>query len=334
MKKGIAALISAIIGVLMFAGVVYAVNPAKIIQSLIEFKFYRYLILLSIYSVVFSLAVVRWKLILSSLGCRISFSRLFSVKLVTNSISYFTPLARLGGEPVRAYILKKQDNIKLSKGIAGVLIDKILEYTWIFMFIFCGAVYILVEFVISKNLLIALCAPLLFFLILLYVFYSKTIRKRGFFTDVMQFFKVYKIKGISKVKGGVERTEKNLSNFFIKKKKVLFMVSLVSILEVICYLALIKLAMGFIGVDAGIIKPLVVLTLLALATTVPTPANLGAYEGMAVLAFLILGLPAESGLLLSLIIRMTEMSVAIIGILFIPFHGARLLKNNSRIRKG
>jgi len=333
MKKKVLALISVIIGLLLLIGALSSVNLGKIIGALSEFKFYKYFILLILFLITFSLTVMRWKVILSSLGHKISFLSLFIAKLVSYPISYFTPFARLGGEPFRAYALKREDNIKLSIGVASVLIDKIIEITCGSLLILYGLVYILIKYTLSKNLIIALSIPFLLFVVFLYVFYFKTIRNEGFFTAILKFFKVYKIKELSKVKGGIERTEKNLSNFFIKKRKSLMLASLVSILDIIFYLILYKTILNFIGVDIGISRLFILFGLIMISQMIPIPASLGAYEGMGVLSFLIFGLSVENGLLFIVLLRIMEMTLAIVGLLFLPFYGIRLLKNNAEQEK-
>ena len=70
----------------------------------------------------------RWKLIIESQGDKVSYKKLLAPKFVGFTVSFLTPGMYVGGEPVRAYLLKKNTGIRFSKGLSSIIIDKILDF--------------------------------------------------------------------------------------------------------------------------------------------------------------------------------------------------------------
>ncbi len=72
----------------------------------------------------FSLAVIldtlAWRALLP--GCRASFRALVGARLAGEAVNLATPTASVGGEPLKAYLLR--DHLPLDEGLASVIVDK------------------------------------------------------------------------------------------------------------------------------------------------------------------------------------------------------------------
>lgn len=66
---------------------------------------------------------LRWKTFVEVEGRKVSTKNLFKNLLVGLAINNMTPVAKLGGEPVRTYLLKRGENIRMREGLASVLAD-------------------------------------------------------------------------------------------------------------------------------------------------------------------------------------------------------------------
>ena len=67
--------------------------------------------------------VVRWNVVLNAFKLKVPFHNLFLYRMSGYAVGYLSPQAHIGGEPVRALLLKRH-GIKFKKGISTVLIDK------------------------------------------------------------------------------------------------------------------------------------------------------------------------------------------------------------------
>jgi uncharacterized protein (TIRG00374 family) len=84
----------------------------------------------------------RWKVVLRSQKIDIPLLKLFNYRLIGYGISYLTPAAKLGGEPVRAALLGRH-GVNFSKALSSVVIDKTIELSASGFFFFIGVLTIL-----------------------------------------------------------------------------------------------------------------------------------------------------------------------------------------------
>ncbi|GAH80554.1 unnamed protein product, partial [marine sediment metagenome] len=85
----------------------------------------------------------KWKEILRGENVKISFRELFKPYLAGFAVMFLAPILLLGGEFFRGYVLKKNNSIPWSKGMASVFIDRILEWTANLVVIFFGVLFFL-----------------------------------------------------------------------------------------------------------------------------------------------------------------------------------------------
>jgi uncharacterized protein (TIRG00374 family) len=85
---------------------------------------------LAVYAVVvltiYSGYALRWRALLRALGANVPLRQLFGVRLAGLAVGSLTPGAKLGGEPLRAYMLAR-DGVPAGAAIATVIVDRGLE---------------------------------------------------------------------------------------------------------------------------------------------------------------------------------------------------------------
>jgi uncharacterized protein (TIRG00374 family) len=84
----------------------------------------------------------RWYLLVNSSGARVSFRRTFPFYIIALAINNITP-GKIGGEPVRAYLLNKEADVPIGQGIASIFTEKILDIIVITTMAIIGAVFII-----------------------------------------------------------------------------------------------------------------------------------------------------------------------------------------------
>ncbi len=87
---------------------------------------------------------IRWKMFLKKQIKSISVKELFPILLVGISINNLTPVARAGGEPVRAYLVKVKKGVSLAKTLAATIAEMLPEvFSQIFTVVFSFAIAML-----------------------------------------------------------------------------------------------------------------------------------------------------------------------------------------------
>jgi uncharacterized membrane protein YbhN (UPF0104 family) len=80
----------------------------------------------AVVGVVFVAWGMRWRLLLAGLGARGGLPSLTAHRAAAQSVSALVPSAKLGGEPLRAYLLVR-DRVPAAAAIASVAVDRTLE---------------------------------------------------------------------------------------------------------------------------------------------------------------------------------------------------------------
>ncbi len=318
--------ISIIVGLAIFILVFWRIGLTKIINALSLISPLKFLIALCIMLIAILFSVLKWKIILKAQGYNVSFIKLFFIKLVGYSVSYIIPSANLGGEPVRAIILKKESDIPLTKNIASVIVDKSLELTVGFLSLLLAVFLLIINYTLPKNTIAVLLFAVGFFLIMLYLFYTKTLSNKGFFSSIIKFFRIDRINFIKNIKKDIENTEEHVSRFFKKQKKAFLITTLISLVMQVIFIINYKLILSFLGYDVTIIQALLILSLSSFAYVIPIPGAIGTYELAMAVIFTLLGMGAETGVAFSLIIRCLNIVIVSIGMVFLSHFGIKLGK--------
>ena len=269
-----------------------------------------------------SVMTIRWKIILKSQGIdNVGLFRLNNYRLVGQAVSFITPAAKLGGEPVRAALLSSKEGIPFNKSLSGVVIDKTLEVSTSFAFFIIGSIIMLFSFVISPNftyLIVGLSIVFLFFLIL---FNYRVMRGKHFFLTFFQLIKLSKLKSLKKFMKTVKEFELLIIRFYHKDRKYFLYAVLISLVGWILMFFEYDLAAKMVGHNLSILQIFLVFTFVGAAYLVPVPMALGALEAGQVSLFSMIKISTAAGLALSLIIRMKDMIFAAIGLILLVIFG-------------
>ncbi len=318
--------ISIIVGLAIFVLVFWKIGLTKIITILSLISPLQFLLALCVMLLAIFVSVLKWQIILKAQGYNINFIKLFFIKLVGYSVGYIIPSANLGGEPVRVIILKKESDIPLTKNIASVIVDKSLELTVGFLFLLLAVFLLLISYTLSRNTIAILLFAVGFFLIMLYLFYTKTLSNKGFFSSIIKFFRIDRIIYIQNIKKDIEKTEEQVSRFFKKQKKAFLITTIISLVMQIIFIINFKIILSFLGYDITIIQAILIFSLSSFAYIIPIPGAIGTYELAMAVIFTLLGMGAETGVAFSLIIRCLNIVIVSIGMIFLSHFGIKLTK--------
>lgn len=324
MKKIIFLTFSLIFGFVLFFITLKQVGLENIISAISVLSFWQILFILGIFILNLLIGALRWKIVLKAqYPFRISFYDILIAKTVGHSINYLTPIIFAGGEPFKALVLKGRVKIPLDKAAISIVIEEVIFLSVSFLFVVLGMFFFFVRFTISPIFGFLLFGIILFCLIMLYLFYSRTIRKapdgKGFFTFFIEIFHLDRVGIINGIKTKVSEAEKEISYFFRHRQAKLVEVSFLAVVEILLLLLTYWLIVIFLGQKLNFGEIISINALIHLISFIPIPAALGSFEWSQAFIFYLFGLGSNTGIAFSLIVRCVTLIIAGLGI-FLLIH--------------
>jgi uncharacterized protein (TIRG00374 family) len=262
----------------------------------------------------------KWKEILKGEEIKISFKGLLNPYLAGFSLMFLAPILVWGGEVFRAYILKEKHSTPWLKGMASIIIDRILEWTVNLFIIFFGIIFFLYKINIPpKNLGIIFGGVFLVFFLGISFFYFKTFKKESV---AKAFGKIFN----NKLDSQPLEIEKEIFNFFKLNKIPMWKAIGISFLRsAVMYLRAWVLIL-FLGKNIGALSVLSILGFTYLAAMIPIPTSLGSHEAIQTFAFNSLGLGLSTATAFTMIIRGAELLIALAGLVVVFHFGLKMIK--------
>ncbi|MBS3076354.1 flippase-like domain-containing protein [Candidatus Pacearchaeota archaeon] len=327
MSKKANLIISLIIGIIIFGAILAHLGPEsiKLIYKNIN-PFYLVLFGIFTTSVLF-FNTWRIQIILSAHGAKAPFWSLLKQHIAGFAVSYTTPSVRVGGEPLKAYMLKKENDIDYKTGSSAIIIDKFVEFLGSFVVGMIGLCLILFLPNVDKSLKLLLALFMLIcFIVLVFVYYF-SIKGKGPFTYFFNLLRFYKIKKLKNFSSIILEVEEKMGNFFIHHKKEFFWSSFIYFLFGIATYYEFKFLLMAFGVHASPTEIIMSIVVWGIINFVPVPAGLGFQEASQTGLFEILMGSGEIGLALTLLERVRSLFFVSLGFALIShFSGKTILK--------
>ncbi|MBW3000660.1 flippase-like domain-containing protein [Candidatus Woesearchaeota archaeon] len=302
-KRLLSILVSVVFGLVLLVIILFKYPFKEVISTFTNLTPLLVLIYLVVSGFIMLFLSLRWKIVLDALGYKIPFYKLFGYRVVGYGVSYITPSAKIGGEPLRAALLKRQ-GLSFREGLSSVIVDKTLELSYSVLFFIFGLLVLVVDYALSGRTLFALIIFSVITLFLLWKFYSRILRGKSVFTHLFRFFGLHKLKFLSKYQDLIFKFEKPIINFYQTKRKEFFIASAVSIISLILSLVEYKLILLMLGIDVSVGVVFMVFSMIGIAFLIPLPMALGSLEAFQISLFSITKIgPAVAGVGLAMITR-------------------------------
>lgn len=329
MWKKINLAVSLIVGIVIFIITLkyFGLESIKLIYHNINPAYLSVYILLTI--LIFIVNSWRIQVILRAYRKKVSLRTLIRQNIAGFAMAYVTPSVKLGGEPLKAYMLKKEKNIRLRIGSSAVIIDKFVE---VIGTVFVGIIGLIILFFIPQiplQLKIVLGIIVIVSSALLYLIYYRTIKRKGIFTSLFKILRIYKITRWRFIFKKMEAVESKMHKFFTSNKKEFF----ISFLIYLVYFAVNILEFKFLflsfGISVSIIEIILTIVVIGIVNFIPVPAALGFLEISQSGLFSLLKNSAGIGLAFSLMIRLRNIIFTVIGFGIIShFSGQQIINKN------
>jgi putative membrane protein len=242
-----------------------------------------------------------------------SFARLLGARLAGEAVNLGTPTASVGGEPVKAYLLRPE--ISLRDGLASVVVDKttgvVSQVLMLLAGLLVGAAFLSVASPLALGMSVALAVQVLC------VMGFVIVQLRGAIGGGGRLLARLRMPPSRERQATLDGLDRALRAIYVDNSRGLFA----------------SMACHFMGFTLGTLEIYLVVQLLGLPISLATaftigafgtavkffsfmvPASLGALEGGNVALFLAFGLPGPVGLTYTLVRRLREIAWIAVGFL-------------------
>lgn len=251
---------------------------------------------------------LRWKVSLRSVVDADYFSllRILMAGIFLNNI---TPGTGIGGEPLRAYYLKKKYGKSKSKFLGVILADKSFNYAVYLLFLVLSLLFVFVFLDISLNLKIIFQSLLLIVFIVIVVFmYCRGKRRTDRVLSRIYrtgLFKGFRSKKVFReyVRKRVSRLRKVFQKVILDRKTFSIGIALSFVVWVLIFLSSWFLFLSF-GERVSFLAVVVVVTIgYLIGDLSPVPGGMGLMEGTMFLMYSSMGISSSLAVVVSLLSR-------------------------------
>ena len=275
--------------------------------------------------IIMALHAWRWDVILRTDNHKIPFYKLFLYKTVGFGISFITPFAKVGGEPLRAMLLGKH-KVSFDKAMSSVVIDKIIDLaTTGFMFAL-GVFVAISATVLPSSIKTVLIIISIVFLIIIANVYYQLLSNKKMIVRMFKFFRLHKVKKLQHLEKTLIDFDNRIIHFHKKKTKAFYKTVAISTLAWLLMFVEYKSVLWMFGYDLGLVQLFTIITIMGAAYVFPIPLALGVFEFGQAQTFSMLGLKAAAGIGLSIIIRARDLLWTLIAVLILLYHAKSFKK--------
>ena len=267
----------------------------------------------------------RWKYVLKSLDLEnISFWKLNNYRLTGLAISFLTPTAKLGGEPVRAMLLSKKEDVAFDQSFSSVLIDKTIDFTMSGLFFLVGIAAFLNTYSLSDSIRFWLLTVGILLVLFIVLFYARMLRGKHFLEPILRHLKCHEWKPTRMLYYKAKDIEEIVIHFYHRDRKAYIIATLISGLSWIVMFIEYYIAGLLVGVNLSLFQIFLVFTFVGLAFIIPVPMAIGSLEAGQAGIFSLLGLGRAAGVGLSLVVRAKDILLTVIGLTVLTHTGFSL----------
>ncbi len=309
MKKLISNFISFSLGIILFSALIWFIGVDKIVLAFKSFSLTNLVFILVLGLAVPIPAALVWDKILKLNGIYMKLSDVININFAGDAISYLTPSAFFGGEPIKCWAVNRRYGTSFAIVLSTVIIEKFLRISAAFFAAMIGMLFVFTEYYLPSTIEILL-AIAISISILIYLFFFTTIfNGKGFLTALLNFFKLNRFKAINKRSAKILDFDKLISDFFTKNRKESLRQFALSSTAVGISLLRFYVIMRSFGIHPSFFEVLIIFSISVFSTIIPlSPGALGSFEAFVVFAFAMLGYNPEIGLVTAFMIRVSDIA--------------------------
>ncbi|MCR5026698.1 MAG: UPF0104 family protein [Methanobrevibacter sp.] len=279
------------------------------------------------------LYTLRWKILNNIADINTGVFKLLPMTLVGLAVNNITPSGRGGGEPVRAYILAREENYPMEETFAAVVADRALDT---FPFIVLAIITIIgATFYFNLDLwliVVMVLAVIVIVAILLLIVYMSINPKFGKKVDgwIVGLSRRFYKKNSDEFEGKIHKVIKGFQdtmNLVIHNKNVLYYALPLSF--IVWIFEIFRVYVVFLAFGANI-SPIIIAEVFIIASLVGMipllPGGLGAVDGIMIAFYAVAGVSTSISAAATVIERLISFWMAtILGLVILPHYGSSAL---------
>lgn len=319
--------------ILILFVMLYFVGIDEVLSALKMANLYLIALAIAFQVGTYYLYTLRWKILNGLVDIECSTLKLLPMILVGLAINNITPSGRGGGEPVRAYLLAKEENYPMQETFATVVADRALDT---FPFVVLAVITIIgMTFYFQFDLwllVVMILAVIVIVLILAMIIYMSINPNFGKRVDgwiiglVRRFYKKNSAELEEKIHKVIADFQ-NTMKLVIYNKKVMYYALPLSF--VIWIAEILRVYIVFLAFGANV-SPVVigeVFIIACLVGMIPLlPGGLGAVDGIMIIFYSAAGIPSSVSAAATVIERLISFwMTTIIGLVIMPYYGSAAL---------
>ncbi len=157
--------------------ILFWLGPERIWETLVNANPYYLGLALGIQILDVLVLTTRWHIFLRNVG-DIDFKTTLALTVCGTAVSNITPSGRVGGEPLKAYLLKKRYGIRYGASFATIILERIVDMLAFLIISFVAIFYGIVYFKLPGHVIFLLVIAFLFSLSILLGLWYVTLKKR------------------------------------------------------------------------------------------------------------------------------------------------------------
>lgn len=265
---------------------------------------------------VFVVHALRWRLLLAGLGTHRMLGRLTAYRAAGQSLSSLVPSGKLGGEPLRAFLLAR-DGVTGTRAIASVAVDRALEIGAAAPFAFLYAALLLRRGVPElEGALASVTIAVAALAAGIAVTVRRLRRREGLVTAVARSTGLGRLRLVRQNMEVLEAAEEDVTRLIHQPGLVgrAFALGLgANVLVFVEY----HLLLAAFGLPASPLATVAVVFATGAAHSLPVPAAVGVLEGAQIFVLGTLGHSPEVGLAVGLAVRLRELIWVLPGLVYL-----------------
>lgn len=313
MKHRLLRVLPWLIGAGLLALSIRAVSVTDLLATLARLRLWQLFALAAANAVVLATITGRWWILLWGVGYRLPFRALFVYRLAAFGLSYFTPGPHVGGELLQVLMVEREHGVARSDALAAVALDKGIEFTVNLTIMLLGIAAVLQWRIVPQDAGRQALGVAVALLALPTTYLGATA------------FRVYpgtRVLGplarrwprLLPATHTVAESERLVGHYLRHAPRPFLVAVAVTLMGWAALISEYWLMIHFLGIDLTLPQLVTALTAARISILLFLPAGLGALEASQATAFSLLGLDPAVGLSASLLIRLRDTLLGLLGL--------------------
>lgn len=333
-KSKLNTIISLTIGVAILLFFVWYVGPDAFRQIYYNLQPIYLIPYIIVTTLLFFTQAWRLGIVLKAYKKTVGFWTLMKQNIAGFALSYVTPAVRIGGEPLKVYMLKHESKVDFKTGTSAVIMDKFIEFTGTLIFGIIGLSFLMFADVPNFVRIILSLALLTGFLFLFFIYYWTIKKGPGPFTNLFQLLRFYRFPKFKNLETPITHVERKMERFFKYHKKEFLLGGFTYLIYGILCVFEAKYLLMVIGVSASITELMIIIVVWGTINFIPVPAAIGFHEATQTGLFAILKGAASQGFAFALLTRVRQIFFTAMGFAFAShFGGEQIRKKLAKQKK-